>query len=363
MRFFSLTACAALGLFILPAVAMADDEPHPFGPRPPKDGPVDDPFVQPFGDAKEKAQEDAAPPRPAAVDPIAISDDPFGGLPDEAFKPRPAVDGLPVTRPVAVNPPPAAQPEEPFELQLDLNGDGNITDIEVAAAIDNILKDAKSRTPRGEKIRAAFDTNKDGKVEPAEVVAKVVAERIARDLSAAQVAEMFTSLDVNGDQHLDSTEFLKIAELIGVPEQFAAPVLRKRFTALDRDGDFKISLAEAVLSAEALTSRWGRGGASESDEAAMARAQEVLEELDRDKNNEISRREAARNEGLKNLFTQIDTDGDDAVTLGEMYEFLRTQARQAAEESRRQERRDGWERFGRGFPGRSRDRDRGRDRD
>lgn len=362
MRLFSLTAYAALGLFILPAIAMADDEPHPFGARPPKDGPVDDPFVQPFGDAKEDAApQPSAQQPPAAADAVAISDDPFGGLPDEAFKPRPAVDGLPVARPVAVNPLPAAQPEESFELQLDLNGDGKITDIEVIATIDNILKDAKSRTPRGEKIRATFDTNKDGKVEPAEVVAKVVAERIARDLSAAQVAEMFASLDGNGDQHLDSMEFLKIAELMGVPAQFAAPVLKKRFTELDRDGDFKISLAEAVLSAEGLTSRWGRGGASESDEAAMARAQEVLEELDRDKNNEISRREAARNDGLKNFFTQIDTDGDDAVMLGEMYEFLRTQARQAAEEASRQDKRDGWERFGRGFPGRGRDR--GRDRD
>lgn len=361
MRLFSLTACAALGLLILPAIAQADDEPHPFGPRPSKDGPVDDPFVQPFGDAEENAQEDVAPQRPATADPLGISDDPFGGLPDEAFKPRPAVDGLPTTRPVASDPPPAARPEESFELQLDLNGDGNITDIEVAAAIDNILKDAKSRTPRGEQIRAAFDINKDKKVEPAEVVEKVVAERIARDLSAARVAEMFASLDANGDRHLDSMEFLKIAELIGVPAQFAAPVLKQRFTALDRDGDFKVSLAEAVLSAEGLTSRWGRGGAGESDEAAMARAQEVLEELDRDKNNEISRREAARNDGLKNFFTQIDTDGDDAVILGEMYEFLRTQARQAAEEASRQDKRDGWERFGRGFPGRSRDR--GRDRD
>jgi len=132
-------------------------------------------------------------------------------------------------------------------------------------------------------------------------------------------------------------------------------ILKGRFESLDRDRDSKVSYIEAIIMAEDIMGPWDRGSADKEEIAAMARAKEVMKELDRDENNELSQREAARNDGLKQYFAAIDANRSETLDVGEMYDFLRAQAKQAEQQQKIQKRREALERFGKGGRGFGRD--------
>lgn len=134
--------------------------------------------------------------------------------------------------------PPGVRPPLPeFLAKYDTNHDGVLSPAEILAMKAAIKAEMEAR--RAEFI-AKYDTNGDGVLDAAEREAAKTA--IAAQMEAARIAaltEKFNALDTDGTAGISATEWAA-----GAPAGAPAAKVAAAFAKLDADGDGTITLAE-----------------------------------------------------------------------------------------------------------------------
>jgi Ca2+-binding EF-hand superfamily protein len=232
-----------------------------------------------------------------------------------------------------------------LEALLDPNQDGFISDKEARGAYDEIHRQIKSRSEKGKRLLKQLDRNGNRKVELREVQIAIAVRREKDGGVGELVAKTFERLDTDVDGQLTPKEYREMVMGLSLHNPNAAGKLAQLLREMDVDGNQVISRLEALMGAEGLARYVNMKirGMDPDDEAAMEHAKEVLAELDKDKNELLSRREVAKNKKLKSVFHTVDQDEDKSLTVNEMYEYLKAQQKLAARHERAAQTREGRE--------------------
>jgi Ca2+-binding EF-hand superfamily protein len=212
---------------------------------------------------------------------------------------------------------------------LDADQDGAITDQEAVAGAQKLQNEAnaKNKTERSAEILAALDDNKDGKLDNAEVGQAVAEQRRERDEIGQRVGEMFDKLDLDTNQVLDPNEFKALIERLGPLGKLMQPRLGQFFNRMDADRNGQISMVESQFAADYFAEQAGmrrKQEAAKKNDKLVQMTQQTLAQLDRNRNGEISTREAKRNAEVDKVFGLIDTDDNKKLTGQEIYKYLET---------------------------------------
>lgn len=216
--------------------------------------------------------------------------------------------------------------------ELDLNKDGVVTDEEAREASARLQKEAakEARSERGKDIIAAFDKNKNGKLDSDEAQAGVAQARAVAPGAGPKVAEMFNKLDLDGNGFLTNPEFLSLVKQLGPVGIAVAPRLAEFFNNLDANRDGAISFAESQMLADHLNRQVLNGGDppanDKPDPRVVQQVNAALAALDRNNDGAISEVESRKDKNLKQVFLFIDKNLDKKATADELYIYLRTRA-------------------------------------
>lgn len=220
---------------------------------------------------------------------------------------------------------------------LDANKDGEVTEKEVERGLPQVGARANANDEAGRKLRAELDKNDDGRVDAVE--AKEAADRSRALVNAENfIAELFRKFDKNNDAALSDEEFDRLLKVVGDENPEAAKKLSAAYRFMDRNNDGQVTRQEISTVLEFLKELGGgkRPPAEQPDPSVDAKiaahAEKTLKELDADGNGSLSRREAAKNKRLGNVFRMVDANGDDELTLAEMTAYLKRAAAAAGKE-------------------------------
>jgi len=221
---------------------------------------------------------------------------------------------------------------------LDSDHDGVVTDGEAQKAVGEFGEEANEPdiSDRGKAILAAFDRNKDGKLDQDEAQEGVAKERIKAGGAGQKVAQIFNKLDVDRNQFVTQQEFGALVRQLGPIGMLLAPKLVELFQKLDANRDRAISVPESQLAAdffaaqarlkEALGGNRAHDGAPAGPSNKIATlAKQTILRLDADNDNHISVRESKRDRKVWAAFQEVDTDTDHLLSYEEVLAYLSEQ--------------------------------------
>ena len=323
MSYRNLAALVAVGCFsifaVLPAAAQDKDKPAP------KQGGG---LGFDFGGAKDKPKE-GAPKEGGAKEGLGFD---FGAKEDPKDLPKfPAPGEEPGKNPAPKGGPGFAQGGKlagDLSDLLDMDGDGNVSDVEAQKAAADFGKEAnaKNRSEKGKRILDALDKDGDGKVAPNEAQVGVAQAR-AQNGAGAEAAAMFERFDADKSGGITGEEF---AAGLGPLAQLLGGQAGQLFGRLDGNRDGQISFVESQFAAEAMSNQFRgpqQGGGERKPQInpqILAAAQQVMARLDRNKDTNISKEEAAKDKQAASEFPLVDANVDESLSLEEVYNFIRS---------------------------------------
>jgi Ca2+-binding EF-hand superfamily protein len=247
-----------------------------------------------------------------------------------------------VTLAAPAAPPPGADAKpDPFGVDtplpdvvaslIDSNQDGAVDDAEAAAAVSQLPKIARTKTPLGQAVLVALDANKNRRLSEQEARDGVLRAREHARGVASEVRAVFDKLDQNGDERISVVEFRGLVTRLGVLGQLIAPKLSQFFNGMDVNRDGMISPAESQRGADFLVQqieleKRKQALAAKLRDPRYHRAAQLVSSLDRNKDQQISEREASRNKDVREAFVFVDTNADQQLSVDECYEHLKSLA-------------------------------------
>ena len=229
------------------------------------------------------------------------------------------------------------EPESPFargeklpgDLSdlLDADGDGTVSDEEAKEAAKDFQEQGnkKKTDNRSKAILDALDKDKDGKVNKQEAEAGVARGRMETK-EGKRMTELFDSLDVDSNGVVSKREFGGLPKKLGPLGAFIKRALPSMWRGFDTNRDGQLTLVEAQMAADQFSQR--RGGRDKKEDAtnpqAVQIAKNTMARLDRDKDGQVSAKEARRDRVLKkkDTFVLVDTNFDDHLSYEEMVKYL-----------------------------------------
>lgn len=206
---------------------------------------------------------------------------------------------------------------------LDADGDGQVSDAEAKKAVEQFQQAARNN-PNAKEVLDLLDANGDGKVDRNEAAAGVAQGRLQFDGPGVAVNAIFNQLDVNKDKAITPKEFQGLIQKLGPLGQLLAPRLAQMFNQLDVDRNGAVSFVESQLAADYFAEQAQmrkQQQQQQRDGRLYRQAQQIFAAQDKNRNNRISTREAVG--PVKEKFSAIDNNGDQKLSLIEVYDFLK----------------------------------------
>jgi len=224
-------------------------------------------------------------------------------------------------------------PDAVMEI-VDASQDGMIDDQEAGEAIKKIQTAARAKSPAGKAITAALDANGDRRVDEDEARSGVARAKATNKGVSQEVTAIFDGLDTDHDTRISVGEFKQLVGKLGIIGLLIQPKLGEFFNQMDRNGDGQISPTESQRGAELLQqeiqrAQAGQAAAAKAADPSYQQAQQFFGLLDKDRNEQLSKKEVQRQKELSTNFNQADTNFDQQLSLDEVAALLKQRKKAA----------------------------------
>jgi Ca2+-binding EF-hand superfamily protein len=218
-------------------------------------------------------------------------------------------------------------PESLYAL-LDPNGDGEISEEEAEQAVASFQKLARTKHPLAADIRKSLDANGNRTVDADEARLGVARGKAHYRGVAVEVSEVVKHLDIDGDEKISATEFRGLLQELGPLAILVGPKLAQFFNGMDVDRDGFITLVEAQRGADYLRQQIEQNQQAQElrrkiRDPLYQQAARSIAAYDRNQDLQLSEIEARKNKQAADLFLAADTNGDNSLSVDELYEHLK----------------------------------------